>query len=257
MPTLHVVIPVYNERHTLSPCVRRVLAAPLPKGWGLRVQLIDDHSSDEHFESVESLFSSLTTEGQPVSLHRHEVNKGKGAALQTGFDLILSGDPPESPPADDDLVIIQDADLEYDPNDYAKLMQPLIDGRVDAVLGTRWGRHRPLPTLRHRIHALGNAALTLLSNIMTGYRVSDMECCYKIVPVRVLKQLRSMLSEERFGIEPQYVAALARLKARVAEVPISYEPRGPAEGKKIGWKDGVRALLVIARERFKSKPQNA
>lgn len=251
MPTLHVVIPVYNERTTLSPCVRRVLAAPLPAGWQARIQMIDDHSDDMHFESVESLYSSLTTEGQPVSLHRHEVNQGKGAALQTGFDLILNN---ESVPPDDDLVIIQDADLEYDPNDFAKLMQPLIDGKADAVLGTRWGKHRALPTVKHKIHALGNAALTLMSNIMTGYRVNDMECCYKVVPIRTLKQLRPMLSEQRFGIEPQYVAALSRLKARVAEVPISYDPRGLAEGKKIGWKDGVRALVVIARERFKGPP---
>jgi glycosyltransferase involved in cell wall biosynthesis len=248
MPTLHVVIPVYNERNTLSPCVRRVLAAPLPVGWQLRIQLIDDHSEDMHFESVESLYSSLTTEGQPVSLHRHEVNKGKGAALQTGFDLILTGDPP---PADDDLAIIQDADLEYDPNDFPRLMQPLIDGKADAVLGTRWGKHRELPTLKHRIHALGNGALTLMSNIMTGYRVNDMECCYKVVPIGMLKKLRPMLSEQRFGIEPQYVAGLSRLKARVAEVPISYDPRGLAEGKKIGWKDGVRALVVIAKEKFR------
>src|SRR5690349_16781505 len=251
MPTLHVVIPVYNERNTLSPCVRRVLAAPLPDDWQIRIQLVDDHSSDEHFESVESLFASLTTEGQPVSLHRHEANQGKGAALQTGFDLILNSDPP---PPDNDLVIIQDADLEYDPNDFAKLMHPLIDGKADAVLGTRWGRHRELPTLKHRIHAMGNGALTLLSNIMTGYRVNDMECCYKIVPVRVLKPLRPMLSEQRFGIEPQYVAAPSRLKARVAEVSISYDPRSLAEGKKIGWKDGVRAHVVIARERFKGQP---
>src|SRR5205823_5035263 len=140
---------------------------------------------------------------------------------------------------------------------YAKLMQPIIAGQADAVVGTRWGRHRPLASFKHRVHALGNSALTLMSNIMTGYRVSDMECCYKVVSVRLLRQLRPLLTEQRFGIEPQYVAALSRLKARLAEVPVSYDPRGLAEGKKIGWRDGVRALLVIARERFRTtKPQD-
>src|SRR5436189_4572439 len=110
MPTLYVVIPVYNERNTLSPCVRRVLAVPLPPGWFMRIQIIDDHSDDAHFESVESLFHALQHEQQPVALHRHEINKGKGAALQTGFDMILSNHA-----ADDDFVIIRDADLKYDP----------------------------------------------------------------------------------------------------------------------------------------------
>jgi glycosyltransferase involved in cell wall biosynthesis len=251
MPTLHVVIPVYNERNTLSPCVRRVLASPLPAGWDVKIQLIDDRSDDAHFPAVEALARALEHEHQPITLHRHEVNRGKGAALQTGFDVILSLDSVN----EDDLVIIQDADLEYDPDDYSRLMQPLIDGKADAVLGTRWGDHRVLPTLKHRIHAMGNGLLTLLSNIMTGYRVSDMECCYKVVPVRTLRRLRPLLSEQRFGIEPQYVAGLARLRARVAEVPVNYDPRGLAEGKKIGWRDGVRALVVIARERFRNRAQ--
>jgi glycosyltransferase involved in cell wall biosynthesis len=249
VPTLHVVIPVYNERNTLSPCVRRVLASPLPAEWDVRIQLIDDHSDDAHFPAVEALAHALEHERQPITLHRHEINKGKGAALQTGFDIILAL--PEV--RDDDLVIIQDADLEYDPDDYSRLMQPIIDGKADAVVGTRWGEHRPLPSLKHKVHALGNGVLTLLSNMMTGYRVSDMECCYKVVPVHMLRNLRPLLSENRFGIEPQYVAALARLRARVAEVPVNYDPRGLAEGKKIGWRDGVRALIVIARERFKGR----
>jgi dolichol-phosphate mannosyltransferase len=244
--TLHVVIPVYNERGTLEPCVRRVLATKLPADWSLHITLIDDRSSDSHFPTVQTLVDTLQSEQRPLTFLRHAVNKGKGAALQTGFDAILA-----SGASEDDLAIIQDADLEYDPADYAALMQPIIDGRADAVVGTRWGTHRPLRGLKHKIHAWGNGVLTMLSNLMTGYRVSDMECCYKVLPLHLLRRLRPMLSENRFGIEPQIVASLSLLKARVVEVPVSYDPRGLAEGKKIGWRDGVRALLVITRERFR------
>jgi len=245
MPTLHIVIPVFNERGTLEPCVRGVLAAPMPEGWARHLTLIDDHSSDSHFFAVQGLVDLLQSESQPMTFLRHVVNQGKGAALQTGFDSILSSGAP-----DHDLVIIQDADLEYDPNDYAALMQPIIRGSADAVVGTRWGRHYQVKSLKHRVHMLGNGSLTLLSNLMTGLRVSDMECCYKITSIGWLRMIRPMLSEKRFGIEPQYVAALSRLKARVTQVPVKYDPRGVAAGKKIGWKDGVRALIVIARERF-------
>jgi glycosyltransferase involved in cell wall biosynthesis len=248
--TLHVVIPVYNERGTLEPCIRRVLAAPLPQGWSIDITLIDDHSSDSHYPAVEATVDQLGREGVPLRFLRHEVNRGKGAALQTGFDEVLAGRSARCA-SEDDLVIIQDADLEYDPNDYASLMAPIIEGKADAVLGTRWGDHYQYKSLKHRVHAMGNGALTLLSNMMTGYRVSDMECCYKIFPVALLRRLRPMLSEPRFGIEPQIVAGLSRLRARVVEVPIRYDPRGMAAGKKIGWKDGVRALVVIARERFR------
>ncbi|UCD76522.1 MAG: glycosyltransferase family 2 protein [Phycisphaerales bacterium] len=246
MPHLHIVIPVYNERQTLSPCVQRVIESPLPPGWNRRILLIDDHSDESHYHAVASLAESIQQAGQDLTLHRHEVNMGKGAALQSGFDIILKGDPP-----DDDLTIIQDADLEYDPSDYPALMTPIIEGRADAVVGTRWGEHRSYPGLKAKTHAWGNSVLTRLSNLMTGYRVSDMECCYKVLPVRVLKRLRPMLTEKRFGIEPQIVASLSRLKARVVEVPISYEPRGLAAGKKIGWADGMRAIYVISRERFR------
>jgi len=239
------VIPVFNERGTLEPCVRGVLAAPLPEGWDRRITLIDDRSGEAHFPAVQALVDVLQSERQLLTFHRHKVNQGKGAALQTGFDSILS-----SSALDHDLVIIQDADLEYDPDDYASLMQPIIRGGADAVVGTRWGRHYRVKSLKHRVHMLGNGTLTVLSNLMTGLRVSDMECCYKITSIGWLRRIRPMLSEKRFGIEPQYVAALSRLKARVTQVPVKYDPRGVAAGKKIGWKDGVRALIVIARERF-------
>lgn len=246
MPTLHVVIPVYNERGTLDPCVRRVLAGRLPEPWALALTLVDDHSSESHFPAVQAVADALRPQGVALTFLRHEVNKGKGAALQTGFDSILSRNGPES-----DLVIIQDADLEYDPSDYAALMRPILDGQADVVLGTRWGEHRPVKGLKRKVHAWGNGALTLASNLMTGYRVSDMECCYKVFSVGLLRRVRPMLSENRFGIEPQMVAAFARLKRRVVERPVAYDPRGLSEGKKIGWRDGVRAIVVIARERFR------
>lgn len=245
MPTLHVVIPVYNEHNTLEPCVRRVLAVPLPQSWSKRIWLVDDHSDKEHFASVQKVFDDLFAENLPVSLDRHEINKGKGAALQTGFDRILAASP-----ADDDLVVIQDADLEYDPGDFPALMQPLLEGKADAVVGSRWGTHTKLVGLKRKIHAWGNGTLTFLSNLMTGYRVSDMECCYKIFSISLLRRLRPMLTEQRFGIEPQMIASLSRLKARVTQVPVSYDPRGLDGGKKIGWKDGVRAIWVISRERL-------
>lgn len=248
MLTLHIVIPVYNERGTLEPCIRRVLAAPLPHGWSRDITLVDDHSDASHFPAVEALVKKLAADGAPLQFLRHEVNKGKGAALQTGFDAVLNRNPTVD---SNDLVIIQDADLEYDPNDYARLMEPLITKQVDAVIGTRWGNHYRYRSLKHRVHAMGNGALTLMSNAMTGYKVSDMECCYKLFSVELLRRIRPMLTEQRFGIEPQLVAALSRIKSRVTEVPISYDPRGIAAGKKIGWKDGVRALVVIAREKFK------
>ncbi len=246
MPTLHIVIPVYNERGTLAEILHRTMAADLPDGWRRNITLIDDGSSSQHFAGVLGTVNALQQAGEPLVFIKHEVNRGKGAALQTGFDAILKSDAP-----DDDLVIIQDADLEYDPADYASLMQPIMTGDADAVVGTRWGKHYRFKSLKHRIHAMGNGALTLLSNTMTGFRVSDMECCYKIMPVKVLRGLRPMLTEQRFGIEPQIVAGLARLKMRVVERPVKYDPRGLAAGKKIGWRDGVRALVVITRERFR------
>lgn len=249
MSTLHVVIPVYNERGTLEECVRRVIGAPLPQGWKLQIVMIDDCSDEAHSPSVNALANRLQRAGVCMTFLQHATNRGKGAALQSGFDWIL-----RSNAADDDLVIIQDADLEYDPNDYAKLMQPILSRQADAALGTRWGEHYHYKSLKHRIHAMGNSVLTLLSNLMTGYRVSDMECCYKMMPVSILGRLRPMLSEQRFGIEPQIVAGLSKLGVRVVEVPIHYTPRGPSAGKKIGWKDGVRAMYVIARERFRRPP---
>jgi glycosyltransferase involved in cell wall biosynthesis len=249
MPILHVVVPVYNEGETLERCLDRVVTAKLPARWTLHLHLVDDHSDEALFRRARGVVERLQEEGHCVALHRHEVNKGKGAAVQTGFDAILRGDPDG-----DDLVIIQDADLEYDPDDFPALMAPAIEGRAAAVVGTRWGRHAGLSGLARRVHAFGNKALTWLSNRLTGLRVSDMECCYKLTSVDVLHRLRPMLSEQRFGIEPQIMAGLARLGETVAEVPVRYAPRGIKAGKKIGWRDGVRAVIVIGRERLRGGP---
>jgi len=247
---LHVVIPVFNERRTLESCLDRITAVELPSGWSLRLRLIDDHSEAEAYDDAERLTAGLANAGVRVDLHRHTENQGKGAALRTGFDAILA-DPHT---LDDDVVIIQDADLEYDPNDFPRLLEPLIDGRCDAVLGTRWGEHHVVHGVKRRVHAFGNRVLTVASNLMTGYAVRDMECCYKALPVRILRTLRPMLTESRFGIEPQIVASLARINARVEEVPVQYDPRGMDAGKKIGWRDAVRAIIVITRERFRGRP---
>jgi glycosyltransferase involved in cell wall biosynthesis len=249
VPTLHVVIPFYNEGPLFESCARRVVAAPLPDGWARALLVVDDHSRDRDRRMLDGVVTRLVAEGHQVAARHHEVNRGKGAAVQTGFDALLATEPP-----DDDLVIIQDADLEYDPADYGRLMAPLLAGVVDAVVGTRWGRHRQVTGVKARLHAWGNAGLTRLSNMMTGLDLNDMECCYKLVTLDLLRRMRPWLNEQRYGVEPQMVAALARLGARVAQVAISYDPRSAAEGKKIGWVDGVRALYVIARERLRRAP---
>jgi len=245
MRVLHVVVPVYNEMRTLEPCLARVLAAPLPGGWSIRLWLIDDGSAPEAAASIDGVVERTRAGGSDLHFERHGRNRGKGAALRTGFAGVIKGG------AGDDLVIIQDADLEYDPSDYASLMAPILAGDADAVLGTRWGRHQPLQGAKRRVHALGNRVLTAASNVMTGFRVRDMECCYKLMPVSLLARVAPQLTEERFGIEPQIVAALARLKVRVAEAPVRYAPRSFAEGKKIGLRDALRAFIVIARERWR------
>ncbi len=244
MPVLHVVIPFYNEGGTIQPCVRRVLDATLPDGWSSSIVIVDDHSDDASREALKALVDAAGENGHAIDVRRHDRNRGKGAALRTGFDAVLSGNP-----ADDDVVIIQDADLEYDPADYARLLTRLAGDGVDAVVGTRWGEHHPLTGVFRRLHVWVNRFLTRCSNLMTGLDLTDMECCYKLLPVPLLRAIRPRLTESRYGIEPQMVAALAAHGARVVEVPVSYDPRSTAQGKKIGWRDGVRALWVITRQR--------
>ncbi|MGI9013603.1 MAG: glycosyltransferase family 2 protein [Phycisphaerales bacterium] len=254
MPTLHIIIPAYNEAATIEACLQRVTAAELPAGWVMSITIVDDCSTDGTGDQVERIIHDSETLPCAMTLLRHDVNRGKGASLQTGFDAVLANPPTNGEQSADDIVIIQDADLEYDPADYASLMQPLIEDAADAVFGTRWGAHFATDGAWRRLHAFGNRSLTMLSNLLTGYRISDMECCYKLMPVTWLRRIRPSLSEERFGIEPQIAAALGRCNARLVERPVSYSPRDVGSGKKIGWRDAARAVWVIGRERFRSTP---
>ena len=236
MPTLHVVIPVFNEAETLATILDRVQAVPLPEPWHINITVVDDGSSPQFAAALEE-----TVTDRSLDVIRHDQNQGKGAALRTGFDSVLQHG------QDDDVVVVQDADLEYDPNDLIALLEPVRQGNANAVVGTRWGPHHPLQGLRPRLHRLINGLLTVLSNWLTGLDLTDMECCQKLLTIPTLRKVRPHLTEDRFGVEPQLIAALAAHQVRLAEVPVSYEPRSMDEGKKIGWQDGVRALLVIAR----------
>jgi glycosyltransferase involved in cell wall biosynthesis len=240
-------MPVFNEGGTLDAIVTRVLAAKLPGGWRIELTVVDDGSRPDAAAAVRACARRHAGRGH-VHLVEHPRNRGKGAALMTGFDRVLAV------AAEADAALVQDADLEYDPADYAALLAALRGPR-SAVFGNRWanGDVQRRGAYR-RIHALGNTALTVASNAMTGLRLHDMECCYKLLPVPVLREIRPWMTEERFGIEPQIAAALGRLRVPVAEVPVRYDPRGFAEGKKIRAKDGLRAFWVIARERLRSRP---
>ena len=223
---LSIVIPVYNEKNTLHTLLTRVEAVDYDK----EIVLVDDCSTDGTREIVESYKNKKEF---TVAMHPH--NQGKGAALRTGFAH-----------ASGDIIIIQDADLEYDPRDYGKLLEPILDGRADVVYGSRFlgGPHRVL----FFWHYLGNMALTLLSNITTNLNLTDMETCYKVFTRQVLNSID--LKCNRFGFEPEFTSKVAKQKFRIYEVPISYSGRDYAEGKKIGWKDGVAAIWFIIRFRL-------
>lgn len=241
MPQLFVVMPVFNEPSTLAPSLARVRAATV-SGVALRVILVDDGSDAETRAQAESLRDhSATDGGVAVELIRHPANRGKGAAIRTGFARALEI-------ADEgDLVLVQDADLEYDPADFAALARPALEGSADLVLGNRWATAPK--GMKRAAHRMLNGFLTLASNVMTGLRVADMECCLKLFTVPALRRVLPELDEERFGIEPQIVASAARNSLRVREVPVRYEPRGFDEGKKIRMKDGLRVFVVLWRER--------
>ena len=229
MKKLSVVIPVFNEAQTIETLLARVFEAPLPQGVELEVVVVDDCSSDGTREKLTELGSSGAFQ---FELAAHDVNQGKGAALRTGFSKV-SGD----------IVLVQDADLEYHPSEYPKLLQPILDGEADVVYGSRFlgGPQRVL----FFWHYVGNRVLTLLSNMFTDLNLSDMETCYKVFRREVLDQLT--LQSNRFAIEPEITAKIAKLKVRIFEVSISYYGRTYAEGKKIGWKDGFSAVWAIVR----------
>ena len=249
MPVLFAVIPVYDEPHTLALCVANVMAVQLPAQWSLKVIVVDDASGSDTATVAGELAQQYEGANSQFQLLTHAVNLGKGAALRTGFAAALQQ------AADTDAVITQDGDLEYDPNDYPALLGALGHEPLSAVFGNRWEHARGGGAWRI-FHAAVNRLLTFLSNQITGLDINDMETGYKLFRAPLLRKILPLLTEDRFGIEPQMTAALARVGARVRETPIHYTPRNRGDGKKIGPLDGLRALWVIARERVQQKSES-
>ena len=222
---LSIVIPCYNEVRTIRQIVDRVRAAPVAER---EIIVVDDCSRDGTRDLLRTEIAPLVDK-----VLFHEVNQGKGAALRTGFRA-----------ATGDVVVVQDADLEYDPQDYPRLLQPILEGKADVVFGSRFQGGQP-----HRVvyfwHMVGNKFLTLLSNMATNINLTDMETCYKVFRREVLQRIE--IEENRFGFEPEITAKVARLGVVIYEVGISYYGRTYAEGKKIGWRDGFRALWAITK----------
>jgi len=227
---LTVVIPVYNEEETVAQVVRRVQETP----YETEILIVDDCSTDGTAEVLSKIAAQARDKGA-VRVFRHAKNMGKGGALRTAFAEVTG-----------DIVVIQDADLEYDPRDYPALLEPILDGRADVVYGSRFlgGPHRVLLFW----HRLGNSIVTLLSNVFTNLDLTDMETGYKVFRADVLRKIT--VRSDRFGVEPELTAKVARMGVRIYETPISYSGRDYAQGKKITWRDGLAALWHILRFRF-------
>jgi glycosyltransferase involved in cell wall biosynthesis len=228
---LTVVIPCYNEVNTIVEVVKLIKSGPIKN---CEIILVDDCSSDGTREVIQS---QLETEVEQVIYHSK--NQGKGATLRSGFTA-----------ATGDIVIIQDADLEYSPEDYPAMIEPIVRGKADVVFGSRFGGNGP-----HRVvyywHMVGNKLLTTLSNMFTNINLTDMECCYKAFRREIIQSIK--IEERRFGFEPEITAKVAKMKCRIYEVGISYYGRTYEEGKKIGWKDGIRAIYCILKYNLFSK----
>lgn len=224
---LSIIIPCYNEVGTIDLIIEAVNKSPYQDK---EIIIVDDRSTDG---TREKLQQEIESSGRVSKVFYHEVNQGKGAALRTGIKA-----------ATGDLVIIQDADLEYDPNEYGRLAEPILQGKADVVFGSRFAggeAHRVL----YFWHRVGNSFLTLLSNMFTDLDLTDMETCYKLFRREIIEKIE--IEENRFGFEPEVTAKVAKLNCRIYEVGISYYGRTYAEGKKIGWKDGVRALYCVLK----------
>ena len=230
MKKLSVLMPVYNEAKTLATIIERVLKAPIDLE--IEILVVDDASTDGSSE----ILADMAQQDGRVQFARHAANRGKGAAIRTAIEM-MSGD----------VVIIQDSDLEYDPADYPRLLNPILDGRADAVFGSRFASSPERRVLLYW-HSLGNKVLTWLTNMLNDLNLTDMETGYKAVSADVLRSLR--LQSERFGIEPEMTTRLAQWGARIYEVPISYNGRTYSEGKHIGWRDGVQAIWLLFRYRW-------
>ena len=226
---LSILMPVYNERTVAERCISQVMTAPLPENMLRELVIVDDCSTDGTFAILEKLAAAFPQ----IRLHRHPVNRGKGAAVRSAIEQ-----------ATGDFALIQDADLEYDPAEYPKLLRPLLEGNADAVFGSRYmagDQTRVLPFW----HSMINKGLTLVSNMFCNLNLTDMETCYKVFRTDLLKSIP--IRSDRFGFEPEIVMKSAKRKLRIYEVPISYHGRTYEEGKKIGWKDGLKALGVVLK----------
>ncbi|OUS02037.1 glycosyl transferase [Flavobacteriales bacterium 33_180_T64] len=236
--TLSIVIPVYNEQDTIHLILNLVKEVDLIGDIEKEIIIVDDYSNDNTKASI--LKYQTENSNFPLKLYAHEKNKGKGAALHTGIKE-----------ATGDFLVIQDADLEYDPSEYNLLLKPMLNGAADVVYGSRFIGGKP-----HRVlfffHTIGNKFLTLLSNVFTGINITDMETCYKLFKTEIIQSVK--LKEQRFGFEPEVTAKISRIKnIRIYEVGISYYGRTYEDGKKIGWKDGVRAIYCILKYNIFSK----
>jgi glycosyltransferase involved in cell wall biosynthesis len=230
---LSIAMPLYNEEKTIKEILRRICSVTLPGGLGREIVITDDCSRDASGDKVREFMAE--NPGVDVKLFRHERNRGKGASVRTCFENVTG-----------DIVLVQDADLEYDPRDYVALLTPILEGNADAVYGSRFlgGPHRVL----FYWHSVGNRWLTTMSNMFTNLNLTDMETCYKAFKVEVIRSFE--IKSRRFGIEPEITAKVAKRKYRIYEVPISYAGRTYAEGKKINWKDAVSAFFTIIKYRF-------